>query len=94
MNHTHPRIGQTRVPLRDLVETKLNEHWLTWSQKHPHLADAIDRTRLLDAAVERLRDDPAFVEALRQSDLDEHRLAEAAKLLDLADRWARRILPG
>ncbi len=83
-----------RTPLRDLVEAKLDEHWLAWSHQHPHLAAAIDRTKLLDVAMDRLRDDPAFIEALKQADFDEHRLAQAAHLLNLADRWARQVLPG
>lgn len=81
-------------PLRDVVAAQLDRQWAVWARDHPHLAAAIDRTRLIDAAAARLRDDPAFIEALRQADLDEHRLAEAAKLLALAERWVRGILPG
>lgn len=81
-------------PLRDVIEAQLDRQWTAWAHDHPHLAAAIDRARLVDTAVARLRDDPAFVEALRRADLDEARLAEAARVLDLAQRWVRDVLPG
>lgn len=87
-------MNTARTPLRDLVESKLDEHWLTWAAKHPHLAAAIDRTRLVDTAVERLRDDETFIKALRQIDRDEYRLARTADVVALADRLARQVLPG
>ncbi|MEM7627289.1 MAG: hypothetical protein AAF333_16960 [Planctomycetota bacterium] len=84
----------TPTPLRDLVADQLNRHWLAWAEHHPHLARAIDRTRLIHSAVENLRDDPEFRAAMSRADLDEHRLAEAARVLALAERWVGRVLPG
>lgn len=82
------------TPLRDLIAESLDRHWLVWAQQHPHLAEAIDRTRLIDNAVTRLRDDPDYQAVMRRADLDESRLAEAARVLRLAERWAQRVLPG
>ena len=79
-------------PLRDLVAEQLNQQWLSWSQRHPHLAAAIDRVTLIDSAVQRLRDDPAFHEAMARAELDEAKLAEAARVLSLTDGWVRRAL--
>lgn len=82
-----------RTPLRDLVSDDLDQHWVAWSSQHPHLAAAIDRVRLVDAAVDSLRTDPAFAAALRRADLDEHRLGQAARILDLARQHLRQLLP-
>ncbi|MEM9883141.1 MAG: hypothetical protein AAF800_09520 [Planctomycetota bacterium] len=80
-------------PLRELVAERLDRHWQAWAEDHPHLAAAIDRTRLIDAAVDRLRDDPDYRAAMRRADLDERRLAEAARVLSLAERGIARLLP-
>lgn len=80
--------------LRDVIAEQLDQQWSAWAHDHPHLAAAIDRTRLIDTATARLRDDPAFNEALRRANLDEARLAEAARVLDLAKHWVRDVLPG
>lgn len=81
------------TPLRDLIQSKVDEHWLTWAHQHPHLAEAIDRTRLIDTTVDRLRDDPEFIDAIRRCGLDEHQLAQAANVLNLADRLLGQVLP-
>ncbi|MEM9417489.1 MAG: hypothetical protein AAGA25_00360 [Planctomycetota bacterium] len=78
--------------LRGLVEAKLDEHWLTWSQNHPHLAAAIGRTRLIDLAVDRLRDDPAFIQAMQQASIDQHVLDRSSRLHQLIEEWTRRVL--
>lgn len=85
--------NQFSSSLRDLVSDQLDRHWIVWAEQHPHLAKAIDRTRLIESAVEQLRDDPEFSKAMRQAHLDEHRLAEAARILSLAERWVGQILP-
>lgn len=79
--------------LRTLISDKIDVRWSDWSARHPHLAEAIDRARLVDSAVGLLRDDPQFVSAMRRADLDEARLADASRLLDLADQLIRRLLP-
>lgn len=84
----------TRItPLRDLIERRLNVQWTSWAQSHPNLAAAIDRTRLVESTVHRVRDDPAFAQAMREADLDEAKLAAAARLLDRLDGLVRRALP-
>lgn len=87
-------MNKSTTPLRDLIEAELDKHWLAWAKDHPHLADAIDRTRLIESTVARLRDEPAYLDAIRRADRDEQRLNEIAELTELVDRWVRRVLPG
>jgi hypothetical protein len=89
----NPNPSPDLQPLRDLVRDELDQHWLTFAQQHPNLAAAIDRVRLVEAAVQSLRDDPAFRAALLRADLDERRLADAARLLPLLRRSVLRLLP-
>jgi hypothetical protein len=83
----------TTRDLRSLVEEKIDGRWADWAQKHPNLAEAIDRTRLVESAVESLRNDPGFIQAMRAADLDDARLSAAARILDRADRVIRQTLP-
>ena len=80
--------------LRTLISERIDIHWSDFSTRHPHLADAIDRIRLVDSAVDLVRDDPQFVSAMHGADLDEARLADATKLLGLMDQLVQRLLPG
>ena len=80
--------------LRTLISERIDIRWSDFSTRHPHLADAIDRARLVDSAVDLLRDDPQFVSAMHGADLDEARLADATKLLGLMDQLVQRLLPG
>lgn len=89
-----PRSASASTSLRRLVTDQLDRHWVAWAEQHPHLARAIDSTRLIDSAVDSLRDDPDFRLALERANLDEERLAEAARLLTLAEQWVGRFLPG
>ncbi len=78
--------------LRDLVATRIGHRWDEFAARHPHLAGVMDRTTLIETTVSRLRDDPAFVAAMRQANLDEAQLAAAARLLEQAERWVTRAL--
>ena len=78
--------------LRDIVETVIEQRWSQWAAEHPHLAEAIDRTRLVSAAVDRLRDDPEYITAMARSHSDQSRLAAAAKLIRLAESVINRLL--
>ena len=80
--------------LRTLISERIDIRWSDFSTRHPHLADAIDRIRLVDSAVDLVRDDPQFVSAMHGADLDEARLADATKLLGLMDQLVQRLLPG
>ena len=82
---------ETRL-LRDLVEQRLSKRWAEFASAHPNLAEVIDRTRLVDCAVERLRTDPQFQAILRQADLDESKLTAAARALEHAETLVGRIL--
>ncbi len=87
-------MSTNETALRAVVSLELDRHLQGWAERHPHLAAAIDRVQLIELAVASLRDEPAFLEAMRRADLDEHRLAEAARLLRLAEGWIGRALPG
>lgn len=79
--------------LRDLLGAQVLDRWTTWAQAHPHLAQAIDQTRLVESAVQRLSDDPQFQAALAQAKVDETQLQALAQVWSLAQRWIARALP-
>lgn len=78
--------------LRALIAERIDVRWSDFATRHPHLADAIDRVRLVDSAVDLLRDDPEFISAMRGADLDEARLADATKVLGMLDQLICRLL--
>jgi hypothetical protein len=79
--------------LRDLVEQRINQRWVDWSRAHPNLAAAIDRTRLIEASIERLRDDPTFVQAMNAAAVDEHRVAAMERLVSLVEALVVKLMP-
>ena len=79
--------------LRDLVAGRIDIRWDAWVKAHPHLASAIDRVRLTESAVARLRDDPAFVRALAEAQADGNKLEGAVRLVELVERWVGRLMP-
>ncbi|MFW6059388.1 MAG: hypothetical protein ACODAQ_04360 [Phycisphaeraceae bacterium] len=85
-------MSETRM-LRDVVEQRINRRWSAFAKAHPHLAAVIDRTRLVESAVQRLRDDPAFRAAMAEADLDEAKLVAAARVLERAEALALQVLP-
>ena len=78
--------------LRDLIDEKIDSRWSQWSEKHPNLAEVIDRARLVESSVELLRNDPDYIEAMRSAGMDEAKLAAAAGILNKADQIIRRAL--
>ena len=64
---------QTKL-LRELVQDRLDMRWTAWAREHPHLAEIIDRTRLIDSAVDRLVKDGELEEVLQQADMNESQL--------------------
>jgi hypothetical protein len=80
------------TPLRDLITSRMEARWAEFADSHPNLAAAIDRVRLIDQTAQRLRDDPQFMAAMRQADLDEHKLLAAAKLLERAEQVIRQAI--
>ncbi|MEM1108721.1 MAG: hypothetical protein AAGH99_08530 [Planctomycetota bacterium] len=85
-------MNPSKTPLRELIEAKIDEQWITWSHRHPNLAEAIDRTRLIDITVNRLRDDPAYLDAIHKMNQDEFRQNQAAEIIELAELWTRKVL--
>jgi len=74
------------ILLRDLVEQQLDASWPEFADRHPHLAAAIDRTRLVETTVQSLADDPALQAALREADVDQATLTAAARVVGLIER--------
>ena len=83
----------TSRPLRDLVQSRLNVQWPRFARDHPHLAEAIDRTRLIESGLQRLERDAALREAMRRADVDEAALAAAVRVVERADTLLERLLP-
>ena len=79
--------------LRDLVETAVNVQWDAAAVHDPTLAGAIPRTKLVDATVQRLREEPAFVAAMARADVDEATLSAVLRLLVQVQRIVGRALP-
>jgi len=79
--------------LSTLIGEKIDVRWSDWAPKHPHLAEAIDRVRLIESTVKLLRNDPEFVAAMREADLDEAGLIKASRLLEQAEVFIHRLLP-
>lgn len=84
--------SETRL-LRDVVEERLNERWAAFAEAHPHLAEVIDRTRLIESSVQRLQHDAAFRAAMREGGLDMAKLAAAQRALARAEALMVRVLP-
>ncbi len=80
------------MPLRELVSSRVNQRFEDWAREHPHLARAIDRTKMIESATLRLRDDPEFQQALREADLNEQQLMLAGRVLEVVERLVRRVL--
>ncbi len=83
----------TTHDLRSLISEKMNLRLSDWAERHPRLAQAIDSTRLVESTVDLLREDPEFIQAMRDADLDEAKLALAANILSHADQLIRDSLP-
>ena len=84
----------TRTDLHALITEKLDMQWSDWSSRHPTLAQAIDRVRLVESVVGLLRNDPDFIEAMHEADMDEAGLVKASRLLGRADALIQDLLPG
>ncbi len=79
--------------LQELIRDKIDGQWSDWSARHPHLAAAIDRIRLVESTTALLRDDPEYIQAMRAADLDEVKLAAAADILDRINKAIKYALP-
>jgi hypothetical protein len=78
--------------LKDIVTAQVDLRWEDFAQAHPQLAAAVERTVLIDSAVARIADDPAYQAAMQAAAADEATAAAAGQLIDLVDRWVRRLL--
>ncbi len=88
---TDPTTTATRL-LREVVAARLDENWAQFERMHPHLAAAIERTRLIESTVHRIAADPAYGQAVEAAAKDEAAAELLGKLSAIADRWLRIIL--
>lgn len=79
--------------LHTLVSRQIDTRWAEFSREHPNLAAAIDRIDLTERVVRHVRDDAGYAAALRDADLDEAQLAQAAAALERIDRAVTLLLP-
>lgn len=83
----------TSHALNDLIRDKIDGRWSEWSAGHPHLADAIDRIRLVESTAAQLREDPEYIQAMRAADLDEAGLIAAERILGRIEQAVQKVLP-
>jgi len=82
----------TRRSLRDLVSRRVDVKWADFAATHPHLAAAVERTVIIDSAVERLADDPQLRQALDLAARDDATLAASEQAVRIVDQWIHRLL--
>jgi len=78
---------------KDRIEQRLAAPWSRWAQDHPRLAEAIDRTSLVENTVARVRSDPNFQEAMAQSHGDVRALELGGRLSEQLDKLIDKTLP-
>lgn len=74
--------------LRDLVVHQVETDWPRFAAEHPNLAAAVDRVSLVETAVKRLRDDPAFVAAMERAAVD----GATLEAMRHVRRWVERAV--
>jgi hypothetical protein len=78
--------------LRERVAQTVDVQWSGFAERHPNLAAAIDRVRLVDSAVESIRADPAYRAALDAAARDDQSLTVAADVVQLIESAVRRLM--
>ncbi len=78
--------------LRDRVREQVDVNWSEFERSHPHLAAAIDRTVLIDQAVRRIADDPAYRAAMDRAALDRAALDAGGRVGQVIATWVKRLL--
>ncbi|MFA7235878.1 MAG: hypothetical protein WC058_03350 [Phycisphaeraceae bacterium] len=91
-NATNAVNTATVTTLRQLVQRQVDIRWDDFAREHPHLAAAVDRSVLIDSAVRRLADDPAYRAAMDQAAKDEATMAVGAKVVERVETWVTRLL--
>lgn len=54
-----------RIDLKAEVAAAVRDEWPGFAHRHPRLAQVLDETLLIEQAVEALRDDPEYLEAMQ-----------------------------
>lgn len=75
--------------VKAMVTKAIESNWSSFSADHPHLAQAIDQTLLIEQAMDLLEDDLAYRDAMRRAS----GLGMIADSLELfVERWIGRWL--
>lgn len=74
-----------RADLRRQVKEVVHLSWPEFVQRHPHLAQAIDETMLVEQISESLADDPAFKSAIARAQI----VGQTAQTIT---HWAQRAI--
>ncbi|MCL2700651.1 MAG: hypothetical protein FWE88_03030 [Phycisphaerae bacterium] len=78
--------------LNDIVSRAVGQRYDEWATQHPSLASVIDHVELSQQTAERLRETPAYWQAVNEYHTSRNELNFLTRLLDLAGPVLRDIL--
>ena len=81
-------------PVNDIVSRAVGRRYDEWAAEHPSLASVIDPVELSQQTAERLRETPAYWQAVNEYPHSRNELALLSRLLDLAGPILKTILGG
>jgi len=80
--------------INDLVSRAVGRQYELWAAEHPSLASVIDHVELSQQTAERLRETPAYWQAVNEFHTSRNELALLNRLLELTGPILRGILGG
>jgi len=81
-------------PIDDIVSRAVGQRYDEWAAEHPSLAGVIDHMELSQQTAERLRETPAYWQAVNEYRQSRNEQTLLARLLDLAGPVLKAILGG
>jgi len=81
-------------PIHDIVSRAVGQRYEEWAAEHPSLASVIDHVELSQQTAERLRETPAYWQAVNEFHTSRNELIFLNRLLDLTAPVLRGILGG
>ena len=73
------------IAIKDLVQQAVKDAWPALRERHPHLAEVLEESAVVDAAVQSLADDPAYQQAMSEA-------AAAGVVAEVAGDLVRRFV--
>jgi len=80
--------------VNDIVSRAVGQQYEQWAAEHPSLASVIDHVELSQQTAERLRETPAYWQAVNEYHTSRNELTLLNRLLELAGPVLRGILGG